>query len=552
MLFLPRKGRSPHFLSLLLLSSSLAIKLSLVGAEGIDSESDGVGQSSEVDPDFVIAPDSEKPRPSNVGISLDEFQSLLFTHVDNELGRTGDESGGLNRASGAEDIWNSLVEHGWEMTAISEGIDSDSLEERSGVRSDNFGAPAMAEKSSPFLVCTRGGQMSGYERLQPVLVEFGADQADTLVVSNQQDETCRFVTSTASTAISVSGKMVDSLSFAVIPVLDMMKISLGTIDEVSSDRWAIPTPSSRSRALAIMQNGTLSEDDFSNEWDRSIMVGLAPGIGGRSDGECEAIASTIIADVRSMAREGSRRRRLKETTATSNLRRARIEVEQDDRLKAMSVSDAFSATSTLSNSPGRRHLRSSAKNVWSRALERGLESNHMCATMFNELDIRLRYGNKGFEYILNPYSGNNESNTDTDQSTSTSYDDESSASNTDCVISFIAALSTHPYVVTVESNGEVLPDSNSNAQWITQSAERDFRPFFDAGITGAGEVVSVSDSGVDHRSCFFADSRGSGDIFNGVRISIFIYLHALFTIMAYSSLISAQLLILTNPCLLHI
>ena len=123
--------------------------------------------------------------------------------------------------------------------------------------------------------------------------------------------------------------------------------------------------------------------------------------------------------------------------------------------------------------------------------------------MFDDIDIRLRHGNKGFEYILNPMNA-------------ISADDESSASNTDCVISFIAALSTHPYVVTVESNGEVTSDSNTNAQWITQTSEEGHTPFFGAGITGKGEIVSISDSGVDLRSCWFKDERGSGNIFNGV------------------------------------
>ena len=127
----------------------------------------------------------------------------------------------------------------------------------------------------------------------------------------------------------------------------------------------------------------------------------------------------------------------------------------------------------------------------------------MCGSMFDDIDIRLRHGNQGFEYILNPAN-------------TISGDVESSASNSDCVISFIAALSTHPYIVTVESNGEVTADSNTNAQWITQTGEKDHTPFFDAGITGEGEIVSVSDSGVDLRSCWFKDEDGNGNIFKGV------------------------------------
>lgn len=525
MLFLRKEWRSPYLLSLLLLSASEG-KLLLVNAEGAD----GLGGSSQEDvvyTDFLLV-DSARPRPSNVGISLDEFQGLLFTHVDNEVGRIDYyESGGLNRASGAEDMWAGFVEHGWDMATMSESGESDEIEQM------NLSGPTPSvEKSSSFLVCTRGGQMSGFERLQPVLAAFGAELSDTLVVSNQQDETCRFVTSTASQAFSIAGKTVDSLSFAVIPVFDIMKISIGSIDEVSSERWSIPQPLSHSRSLVStgisMQNDTLSKDDNSNEWERSIMVGLAPGIGGNSADECEEIAAKIISDVREMAQEGSRRRRLKEreSTPTSNLRRAKVEhfdVHRARSSSSISVSDAFSATSTLSNSPARRHLRASTKDVWSRALERGLESNHMCVNMFNDMEVRLRYGNKGFVYLLNPDNNNKGAKERKDE-----YDVESSASNTDCVISFIAALSTHPHVVTVESNGEVLPDSNTNAQWITQSGVKDYRPLFNPNIdiTGAGEIVSVSDGGMDPTSCFFADpedKKGKGpDIFDGVRLLTFL------------------------------
>ena len=492
-LFLPKEwrcGPKLRLISLLLISTKI---LAVVGAQG-----------DEVTTDFVLAPDEARPNQSNVDITLDEFQGLLFTHVNNEVSEVDDETGSINRAAGADSIWSGLVQHGWDMaasTTSNDDIEVDEVGERSNAHTE-----AAEEKQSSFLVCARGGNMSGYERLKPVLEGFGVDISATMVVSNLQHESCRFVTTAASKALSLSGKVVDGLTFAIIPVFDMMKISLGTIDEVSSERWAIPPSSSNNnRALAVLSNGTL-QDENSNDWDRSIMVGLAPGVGGKSDLECETIAGAIIADVKVMAEEGLRRRRRllqgsSSTTSSVNLRGGTKQIPSS----GLSVSDAFSATSARFDNPNRRHLLDSTSGVWSRAIERGLESHHMCASMFDDIDIRLRHGNKGFEYILNPMN-------------TISDDDESSASNTNCVISFIAALSTHPYVVTVESNGEVTSDSNTNAQWITQTFEEGHTPFFDAGITGEGEVVSVSDSGVDLRSCWFKDERGNGNIFNGVSV----------------------------------
>ena len=131
----------------------------------------------------------------------------------------------------------------------------------------------------------------------------------------------------------------------------------------------------------------------------------------------------------------------------------------------------------------------------------------MCSQMFDDMVVRPRFGNKGFEILLNP-----------DGEISGGW---ASATNTNCVVSLVAALASRSSVITVESNSEVTSDSNSNAQWISQSNQEQHRPFFDAGITGLGEVVSVSDSGVDTNHCYFKDDRGDGDIFDGVRTRFF-------------------------------
>ena len=81
--------------SLFLMSTKL---LAVVGAEG-----------DEVTTDFVLAPDEARPNQSNVDITLDEFQGLLFTHVNNEVSEVDDETGSINRAAGADSIWSGLV-----------------------------------------------------------------------------------------------------------------------------------------------------------------------------------------------------------------------------------------------------------------------------------------------------------------------------------------------------------------------------------------------------------------------------------------------------------
>jgi len=49
---------------------------------------------------------------------------------------------------------------------------------------------------------------------------------------------------------------------------------------------------------------------------------------------------------------------------------------------------------------------------------------------------------------------------------------------------------------------------NFEAQWIVQSGVDGSRPFYDSGITGQGQVVAVSDTGLDKDNCYFRDSSG--------------------------------------------
>jgi len=76
-----------------------------------------------------------------------------------------------------------------------------------------------------------------------------------------------------------------------------------------------------------------------------------------------------------------------------------------------------------------------------------------------------------------------------------------------CVEALVSSISYRPEVCSVE----VIPEMeffNAEAQWILQSGTPNYRPFFDAGLSGAGQVVSVSDSGLDVDNCYFWDSTG--------------------------------------------
>ena len=78
----------------------------------------------------------------------------------------------------------------------------------------------------------------------------------------------------------------------------------------------------------------------------------------------------------------------------------------------------------------------------------------------------------------------------------------------DCAMGFLAALSMNPKVASISLDSPI-EAYNTEAQWIIQSAKEGERPWFDMGLSGQGQIVSISDSGLDVDNCYFNDNSGS-------------------------------------------
>lgn len=74
-----------------------------------------------------------------------------------------------------------------------------------------------------------------------------------------------------------------------------------------------------------------------------------------------------------------------------------------------------------------------------------------------------------------------------------------------CFLLLALGLAHSPEICFIERQ-QPFDVSNTVAQWIVQSGVPDERPFFDAGIDGKGQVVAVSDTGLDLDNCYFRDS----------------------------------------------
>lgn len=70
----------------------------------------------------------------------------------------------------------------------------------------------------------------------------------------------------------------------------------------------------------------------------------------------------------------------------------------------------------------------------------------------------------------------------------------------------LQALSEHSEVEWIEEQGEYVP-SNRWGRGLCQSGDADSQPIFFANITGQGQVVGISDTGIDMDSCYFHDEN---------------------------------------------
>eukprot|EP00567_Pseudictyota_dubia_P018032 CAMPEP_0197434832 /NCGR_PEP_ID=MMETSP1175-20131217/2507_1 /TAXON_ID=1003142 /ORGANISM="Triceratium dubium, Strain CCMP147" /LENGTH=1062 /DNA_ID=CAMNT_0042963687 /DNA_START=391 /DNA_END=3579 /DNA_ORIENTATION=+ len=75
-----------------------------------------------------------------------------------------------------------------------------------------------------------------------------------------------------------------------------------------------------------------------------------------------------------------------------------------------------------------------------------------------------------------------------------------------CIVALIASLATYPDVVAAEIKPRLGP-KNVNAAWLTQSGLENRFQWFDNGLDGTGQIVAVSDTGIDPNNCYFWDNE---------------------------------------------
>lgn len=434
-----------------------------------------------------------------------------------------------------------------------------------------------AEHLAPFIVCSASQDQSGYKRRQALVESLNITKEHAQTISNTDEESCFIVTSSAEAMelyqsqiaqqnngtsdqqVVVEDDDDDKPKLKLGPLVDALKVPQGTAMGILEDEnWSPPNITSLADLDSMVEEIT---NEFSYEkvtkkvkvdirkWTRSIMIELLPG--SIQDGtSVEEVAKDIVEYVKIMAQIPPPNITSSTNSTSSYLRKLDATNETsttttiDTGIKPpVSMREAFSLTATAappnddddrnnnSTNGGDKPKDPKPKNVWSDALTKGFEAQHGCQVMLDTLEVRSRRAPKP-KPSKDDKDDNDDSEVDEDNSLAVMAEFEvilhppsqfmkeaavqSSVWNKNCVLSLLMGFSVHPLVQTVQVSQPIVLASIggvTNPQWITQSGEKNSRPFFGAGLDGKGQVVAVADGGLDTDNCYFRDSSASDSIY---------------------------------------
>ena len=359
-----------------------------------------------------------------------------------------------NNITSTEQVWLNLMDHAWSTADFfcSHNTDEDQEEGSSS-------SIELRHKLCPFLICSSSGigqdvslLLDDYVYLP--IIEYPSDDDD--------DKNCVVLQTTPSRARTIISEK-DQEALVVQPLLDVMKIHPNTIDMVTSPGWKVPFI--HEDDYHSVSSSPHNASEASKHWERTLTVHLVAGLDLDSESKSISTLEDIINDIQDMSEVGWLKR---QDDPTMFKPWQEEHLVQQGLVGVPALSDMFSLTSLLphTNSPSKDYpvdnnitknqpqedstntKKKSKSNdrvaFWDTILSNGLESSHACTSLFSTLYVEPRLKDGAyynvFDIILNPKDGAH------------SKDYASSASNVDCVTSFLVGLSVHPYVMSVESN----------------------------------------------------------------------------------------------------
>jgi hypothetical protein len=371
----------------------------------------------------------ESRKAKSIGTS---DQRIIQTRRSNVRRRTNSQDSTIDRDdelqpnnnpfTTAENVWEDITQHAWNKAKT--------------IKRDGHGGLSVTEHSHeahpcPFLVCGRKQHDSDRNSIQHIVALFDKQYDQSVIVSSSHNETCLILTTTAHKAQQVFNSYEGGGSLVAMPLLDISKIHYGTIDEVLSQGWAVPFREQQVR-LPNKESSTKNDTEAMDEWERVLSVNFAPGVGGmKEEAQLLDVVNKMMGDIQDMGEVGWLRSMGKDQAEQFLIDESLIGVP--------ALSDMFSLTSSLRTFDNTNGNGNARIKFWYDSFKDGIEADHACSEMFTTLFVKPRSGYSGYDLVLNP----------TDGPPAKHY--EGSSSNPACVTSLIAALSAHPYVLTVKA-----------------------------------------------------------------------------------------------------
>ncbi len=185
------------------------------------------------------------------------------------------------------EAWEGIFNHGWSHSKK----DSQSKFPSRNLRPDTNGTSTTSHAVTdskdqrditfhPFLLCSQFPGLSGYQRLQRIIIALDADISKTQTTMNTDDQSC-FVILTTPDAIEDAYRyekdLMTNVSFG--PLVDILKIASRTPYAILGGEWA--TTSGGAPAVNKLRSSFNDNDDSitteETVWRRSIMVDFVPG-----------------------------------------------------------------------------------------------------------------------------------------------------------------------------------------------------------------------------------------------------------------------------------
>lgn len=330
-------------------------------------------------------------------------------------------------------------------------------------KADN--AELLDDQMYPYLLCHKGENLSGFQRIKALAAGLGLTTEEEIeekrkhfrTLYNEEDFLCVYGQLLASEAAGIAGE-----EFVVQPLVPSLKYMKGSVDGMMKEVTFMNTP----------ENKPLSKPSL----DMVLCPGVSKATGGTSD--------TVVEGWEEVSQEtaGQIIEMLVPSTKASML--------------ATAIADTYYLTSeayidAVDSEEGGEDATERSK-LW-RGLIKDYQESRQCDGVYKEqLDWKLKRARSDDDVSVLNVEFNTTGNTEFDQG---------------CMLTLSLAIAAHPDVCSLESK-ERVKVQNTVVQWLVQSEVEEGRPFFDSGLDGTGQVVAVSDTGIDQNNCYFADPAG--------------------------------------------